>query len=138
MSTKDIITWSFYLLPVIFILIYHRRSKKEHKSSESTLVEATEAGLTEPASLHPIIDPGKCLGCGSCVAACPEGKILGLIKGKAQLIHPTKCIGHGACKRACPFDAITLVFGTEKEVSISLMLQTILKQIFPASLLPEN
>ena len=114
MSAKDVITWSFYLLPVVFILIYYRRSKKEHKSSHKTLSEVTEAGLTEPASLHPIIDPGKCLGCGACVAACPEGKILGLIKGKAQLIHPTKCIGHGACKKACPFDAITLVFGTEK------------------------
>ena len=114
MFTKEIITWSFYLLPVVFILIYYARSKKEHKTSHKTYVEVTEAGLTEPASLHPVIDPGKCLGCGACVAACPEGKILGLIKGKAQLIHPTKCIGHGACKKACPFDAITLVFGTEK------------------------
>lgn len=114
MFTKEVITWLFYLLPVIFILVYYSRSKKEHKTSHQTFTEITEAGLTEPASLHPIIDPGKCLGCGACVSACPEGKILGLIKGKAQLIHPTKCIGHGACKTACPFDAITLVFGTEK------------------------
>lgn len=101
-------------MPVIFILIYYSRSKKEHKSSHKTFTEVTEAGMTEPASLHPVIEASKCLGCGACVAACPEGKILGLIKGKAQLIHPTKCIGHGACKVACPFDAITLVFGTEK------------------------
>lgn len=114
MFSKEVITWLFYLLPVIFVLIYHSRTKKEHKSSYKTFTETIEAGLTEPASLHPVIDPGKCLGCGSCVSACPEGKILGLIKGKAQLIHPTKCIGHGACKVACPFDAITLVFGTEK------------------------
>jgi len=40
--------------------------------------------------------------------------VLGLIKGKAVLIGPTDCIGHGACKTACPFDAITLVFGTER------------------------
>jgi len=114
MFTKEVITWLFYLLPVIFIIIYYSRSKKEHKSSHKTFVEVTEAGMTEPASLHPVIDLAKCLGCGACVSACPEGKILGLIKGKAQLIHPTKCIGHGACKVACPFDAITLVFGTEK------------------------
>lgn len=114
MFTKEVVTWLFYLLPVIFVIIYYSRSKKEHKSSHKTFTEVTEAGMTEPASLHPIIDAGKCLGCGACVSACPEGKILGLIKGKAQLIHPTKCIGHGACKVACPFDAITLVFGTEK------------------------
>ena len=114
MFTKEVITWLFYLLPVIFIIIYYTRSKKEHKSSHKTFTEVTEAGMTEPASLHPVIEASKCLGCGACVSACPEGKILGLIKGKAQLIHPTKCIGHGACKVACPFDAITLVFGTEK------------------------
>jgi len=38
----------------------------------------------------------------------------GVIDHKAHLINPTHCIGHGACKTACPFDAITLVFGTEK------------------------
>ena len=114
MFSKDVITWLFYLLPLLFIFIYYSKSKKKHKSTHKTLTEVTEAGLTEPASLHPVIDPGKCLGCGACVSACPEGQILGLIKGRAQLIHPTKCIGHGACKEACPFDAITLVFGTEK------------------------
>ena len=114
MYTKEVITWLFYLLPVAFILVYYSRSNKNHKSNDQTFKEVTESGMTEPASLHPVIDAGKCLGCGACVSACPEGKILGLIKGKAQLIHPTKCIGHGACKVACPFDAISLVFGTEK------------------------
>jgi thioredoxin reductase/NAD-dependent dihydropyrimidine dehydrogenase PreA subunit len=57
------------------------------------------------------------LGCGACVKACPETShhdVLGLINGKAVLIGPSDCIGHGACKTACPFDAITLVFGTER------------------------
>jgi NAD-dependent dihydropyrimidine dehydrogenase PreA subunit len=73
-----------------------------------------EAGLlAEPASLHPVIDPAKCIGCGSCVRACPEGDIIGLIGGKASLVEPSHCIGHGACKAVCPVKAITLVFGTE-------------------------
>jgi thioredoxin reductase (NADPH) len=73
---------------------------------------ALEAGLFEPASLHPLIDPIKCLGCGACLKVCPEGDILGMINGRAELIEPTNCIGHGACKTACPRDAISLVFGT--------------------------
>jgi thioredoxin reductase (NADPH) len=80
-------------------------------------MESVAAGLTEPASLHPIIDAAKCLGCGACVKACPEQplhQVLGLIGGKAALVGPTDCIGHGACKTVCPFDAITLVLGTER------------------------
>ena len=88
--------------------------KKFEANSIAKLIAARESGLIEPASLHPVIDPAKCIGCGSCVRACPEGDILGLIDGKAELVEPSHCIGHGACKAACPANAITLVFGTEQ------------------------
>ncbi len=74
-----------------------------------------QAGLSEPPSLHPVIDQLTCIGCGSCVKACPEQpehQVLGMIGGKAHLIGPADCIGHGACRVACPVGAITLVFGT--------------------------
>ncbi|MEQ1694232.1 MAG: NAD(P)-binding domain-containing protein [Hyphomicrobiaceae bacterium] len=82
------------------------------RSSKIIRKAALEAGLSEPASLHPQIDPAKCLGCTACLRVCPEGDILGLINGRAELIEPANCIGHGACKTACPQGAITLVFGT--------------------------
>jgi len=108
-------SWLIYTLPMLFIWLgYWAYKRLHHHKSVRHKSEAVEAGLTEPASLHPVIDPNLCLGCGACVKACPEGDILGLIHGKAQLVKPTNCIGHGACKSACPFSAITLVFGTEK------------------------
>lgn len=114
---SDLWQYAFYLLPLAAILgFYLGRQRRHEAASHATLSEAREAGLTEPVSLHPIIDPNRCLGCGACVSACPEQpdhQVLGLIGGKAQLISPTDCIGHGACKIACPMDAITLVFGTE-------------------------
>jgi thioredoxin reductase (NADPH) len=106
-----------YGLPLIIILFFYfwKRSAK-HRKSQRIFDEAVSSGMTEPASIHPVINPALCLGCASCVAACPEKSknVLGVIHGKAQLINPTHCIGHGACKTACPFDAIELVFGTEK------------------------
>lgn len=103
-----------YLVPLaIVVFFYLRGRKKKETAAVEQLHEAIEAGLTEPASLHPFIDHKKCLGAGSCITACPEGAI-GMIKGKAVLINPTHCIGHGACAAACPHGAITLVFGTEK------------------------
>jgi len=103
-----------YLIPLAVVMFFYffNRNRKESSAIEQ-LKEVIEAGLTEPSSLHPVIDHNKCLGSGSCAAACPEGAI-GMIKGKAVLIHPTICIGHGACMASCPHDAISLVFGTEK------------------------
>src|SRR5215471_15995086 len=94
------------------VVIYFSLRRRSEARNIATLEAAAEAGLLEPASLHPEIDPATCLGCGACIRACPEGKILGLVDGKAQLIEPTQCIGHGACRAACPTGAITLVFGT--------------------------
>jgi len=115
-----------YALPLLLIwAIYWLRGRRRDSANAATLTEARESGLAEPVSLHPLIDPARCLGCGACVSACPEQpahQVIGLIGGKAQLIGPANCIGHGACKAACPTDAISLVFGTEtRGVTIPLL-----------------
>ena len=108
---------AYYAAPfLVTMLWYLRRYFRMEKHSREVHIEAKEAGLLEPASLHPVIDLTRCLGCGACVRACPEypqHTVLGLIDNKAHLVAPTECIGHGACKSACPVDAISLVFGTE-------------------------
>ena len=114
MHSVDISELAIYAAPLAIVLfMYLRGRSKKETAAVEILTEALEAGLTEPSSLHPLIDLQKCLGAGSCITACPEHAI-GMIKGKAVLINPTHCIGHGACAAACPHGAITLVFGTEK------------------------
>ncbi len=104
-----------YLAPLALLWAFHARSRrKSAQRAALAYANSLAEGLNEPASLHPNIDPVRCLGCGACVRACPEGHVIGLVDGKAQLIEGANCIGHGACREACPFDAITLVFGTKK------------------------
>lgn len=108
---------TFYLiggLIVVTALIVHIRGQSTTSDkAQQVHKENVEAGLTEPPSLHPVVDLSVCIGSGACVKACPEAA-LGVIKGNAILVSPSHCIGHGACEPACPVSAIKLVFGTEK------------------------
>ena len=104
---------------------YLRRQQNVERRSVTARERSAAAGFAEPASLHPVIDTVRCIGCGSCVKACPEQPehhVLGLIGNKAQLVSPSDCIGHGACRTACPVDAITLVFGSaQRGIDIPLL-----------------
>ncbi|MEQ1800772.1 MAG: NAD(P)-binding domain-containing protein [Gammaproteobacteria bacterium] len=114
-STMALLT---YLLPAIAIVAtYGYVQKRLHRQSVAALDSARASGLTEPPAIHPVIDPNICIGCKACINACPEmpgHQVLGMIRGKAELVSPSDCIGHGACRTACPVGAITLVFGTER------------------------
>lgn len=103
-------------LPILLLIwfLYAFRARRASLHAANVLKGSESDGLMQPASLHPIIDPALCLGCGACVKVCPEKSVLGMIIGKAKLITPANCIGHGACKVVCPFDAISLVLGTEE------------------------
>ena len=114
LATVNATTLLLYALPLVIVFaVYIVRHRKQEQESSARLTEAIESGLNEPPSLHPVIDPRRCLNSRACVAACPE-EAIGIIGGKAQLVNAAACIGHGACKAACPHDAIQLVFGTSK------------------------
>jgi thioredoxin reductase (NADPH) len=100
-------------LPTLWVLFSGHRWLRERNASRRQQ-QLIDEGSTEPLSLHPVIDPARCVGCGACTHACPEGDILKMIGDKAQLLDPAACIGHGACKTSCPVGAIELVFGTAR------------------------
>jgi thioredoxin reductase (NADPH) len=111
-------TYLIYALPMLGIWAWYTlRRRANEKQNRSAKKDAEAAGLAEPISLHPLIDPSQCIGCSACIRACPElpeHTVLGLINDKASLISAGDCIGHGACRTACPVGAITLVFGSER------------------------
>ncbi len=111
---NDLPLWLSYLTPLAAALWLHVHSRKRREARAwASLQRSVAMGLTEPLSLHPLVDPLVCMGSGACTRACPE-QTLGIVNGRAQLVNPTVCIGHGACAAACPMEAIKLVFGTER------------------------
>ena len=110
----DLLTF-VYLVPIVVLVVWHvmRRNRIVRQSA----IAYEKTGAAEPASIHPAINPIRCIGCGNCLKACPEQEhhtVLGLIGGRSVLVSPGDCIGHGACKTACPVNAIELVFGSER------------------------
>jgi thioredoxin reductase/Pyruvate/2-oxoacid:ferredoxin oxidoreductase delta subunit len=108
------ITWPLVGAAVtlaLFAFQLWRRGVRSRRD-EAKLAKNVEAGRNQPQSLHPVIDTDLCIGSLSCLKACPEGDILGLVGNAAKLVHADHCIGHGRCAAECPVGAIRLVFGT--------------------------
>ncbi|MGE5178290.1 MAG: NAD(P)-binding domain-containing protein [Bacteroidota bacterium] len=68
---------------------------------------APEAGGGAP---HAIVRADTCVGCGSCVAACPEPGAIRL-EGKIAVVDLERCKGHGECATACPVGGIVVAAG---------------------------
>lgn len=98
------------LVTAIVVLLF-RRNKSSQKDTERLRLAVAE-GQIVPLSLHPVIDPTICVGSFSCIKACPEGEIIGVVDGVATLVEAAHCIGHARCAVECPVGAIKLVFGT--------------------------
>lgn len=105
------------LVALIFGMIlwlYLRKLRRQNKTVTDKIEQAKSAGLYEPVSLHPVVDPKSCIQSGACILACPEKDVLGIVNGHATTINASRCVGHGACFHACPTQAISLCLGTEK------------------------
>jgi thioredoxin reductase (NADPH) len=62
-----------------------------------------------------------CVGCGTCVASCPEPGAITL-RGKLAVVDDALCQGHGECVRGCPVGAISVTMGTAvNRVSVPLV-----------------
>jgi thioredoxin reductase (NADPH) len=110
MSSETLITLlvSALLIAAVFVP-YFRKVRKREKEAHARLEKARIIGLQPAVALHPNINAISCIGCGSCVWACPEDHVLGVVHGKAVLLNGAKCVGHGLCAEACPVGAITLL-----------------------------
>jgi thioredoxin reductase len=111
-GVESLFVWLVVLaLPTVFFAVYVIRFRQRRTDDRRRLTMTRELGMDRPVGQFPLIDAGACIGCGSCVDACPEGDVLGIVMGKAVVINGARCIGHGRCAEACPVNAIQVGLG---------------------------
>jgi len=114
--TENLIIWiAVGSVAAVIFLVYALSFRRAQRRGLKLKKESQELGANRPIAQFPQIDEYKCIGCGACIQACPEGGVLGLAMGKAVLINGLKCVGHGLCAEACPVAGITIGLGNIKE-----------------------
>ena len=93
------------------LLIYVRQFRNRRSADLERLIQNRELGMDRPTGQYPLIDAAACIGCGTCVSACPEHDVLGIVMGRSVVINGARCIGHGKCAEACPVGAIRIGLG---------------------------
>ena len=93
------------------VITYTAGFRRQRRADATRLASTQELGMDRPSGQYPLIDAGACIGCGTCIDACPEGDVLGIVHGKAVVINGARCIGHGRCADACPVGAIQVGLG---------------------------
>jgi thioredoxin reductase/ferredoxin len=115
MISESLLTWSAAaLVTAAVVFAYWLRFRRRVAADRERKREAERLGIDQPTAQYPYIDPHHCIGCGACVAACPEGDVLGVVGGTAVVINGLRCVGHGRCEAACPVGAIEVGLGDLK------------------------
>ena len=109
---ESLLIWVVVLAAVATgVIIYTRNFRRQRRFDRDRLSQTRELGMDKATGQYPLVDSSACIGCGTCVLACPEGDVLGIVMGKAVVINGSRCIGHGKCGVACPVGAIQVGLG---------------------------
>lgn len=100
----------------VTLIVLIRRAELSSMARRRAERETARALGTHRARLqYPAVDLSRCIGCGTCVVACPEEGVLDLLHGQAVVVHGARCVGHARCAEECPTGAIAVTLGDLSE-----------------------
>ena len=103
--------FALVLALAVAALLHQRRERSRLRAQLEERSEALRTGSAKARLQYPAVDLQRCIGCGTCVRACPEEGVLEVIHGQALVVHGARCVGHGRCAAECPVGAIALTLG---------------------------
>jgi thioredoxin reductase/Pyruvate/2-oxoacid:ferredoxin oxidoreductase delta subunit len=106
---ETLFTWLIAGSVLGFFILRYWRAHVRAQAQARAIKDRGPLFSDGPKAQHPRIRMDACIGCGACVAVCPEGDVLALIDGKATIVNGHKCIGHSLCAEECPVGAIEMV-----------------------------
>lgn len=120
-----------FLIGVGFVVVVGDLAKTfRFLSRRDTSVLPTPVRVLTPAELdelkikrykgpeypHPVIFTDRCIGCHSCVDACPHD-VLDIVDGRAAVIAADQCMEDTSCQVVCPVNPkACIVINTAKEI----------------------
>ncbi len=105
----------FLLGLALFAQLSRRHELRRMRRSVTERDHAIRQGRAVAQLAHPIVDLSRCLGCGTCIQACPEDQVLELVHGQAMVVNGASCKGHAVCEAECPVDAITVTISNAED-----------------------
>jgi len=109
---ESLLIWTVVIVLVGGGVVYYTLNFQRQRNSDRVRLHQTrEMGMDKAKGQYPLVDAAACIGCATCVSACPEGDVLGIVMGKAVVINGSRCIGHGKCAEACPVGALKVGLG---------------------------
>lgn len=96
-----------FSLGISFLAVLVRRAELTRMAGRVAARERVQRlGGDVSDAHHPVVDLSRCMGCATCVAACPEEGVLEIVHGQASVVRLARCKGIAACERECPVGAI--------------------------------
>ncbi|MHC4377173.1 MAG: NAD(P)-binding domain-containing protein [Planctomycetota bacterium] len=106
---------TFGLVGATLVLLRQRAAARQLSAQRAERWRAQSLGTDRAQLQYPEIDASRCIGCGTCVSACPEHGVLDVVHGQAVVVHGARCVGHGICAEECPTEAIRVTLGDLSE-----------------------